>query len=504
MANKNDRMVVAYYANEAAATNAAEVLQAWDTANREIKLGAIAIIRLDPKTGELEAKEVVGQRKTKSGALWGTAVGVAAGLLTGGLALIPAALLGAGGGSMVGAMYHKKVGVSDSDREELMTNLRAGGAALVVMADDFEVDATKREMARVGGKAEVYEIPTETVEAITEAAEAQAEAVEAVDEAVEEVAEETEETAAEVALDMPELAPEDATAVAKIVAATNLSSEDAAKLHAAGVDKASTLLVLASTPQGRRELGEATGLSNATILAGVKKMDLMRIRGVGVKHGALLLAAGVDTVPELAQRNPKNLHAALAVVNADKHIVADMPMEAEVVDWVRGPKSRHASSRTERAYAGKGVLGIWQRFVIATAISRDGPGVAEGALVRVNCRVGIKRMKTRWGRCSIAARCTWLDLELAKMPPLAYIAVHEMVQWPPMTPHGLPPPWCCPTGSEVRHGGWISWRNGRQIGSRTLTTSSAIWSEHPSLEISGKGTFAICIQGNVDYGLWQL
>ena len=42
---------------------------------------------------------------------------------------------------------------------------------------------------------------------------------------------------------------------------------------------------------------------------------------------------------------------------------------------------------------------------------------------------GIKRMKTRWGTCNIEARRIWLNLELAKKPPvcLEYILVHEMV-----------------------------------------------------------------------------
>jgi len=42
---------------------------------------------------------------------------------------------------------------------------------------------------------------------------------------------------------------------------------------------------------------------------------------------------------------------------------------------------------------------------------------------------GIKRMKTRWGSCNIAARRIWLNLELAKKPVscLEYIVVHEMV-----------------------------------------------------------------------------
>ena len=41
---------------------------------------------------------------------------------------------------------------------------------------------------------------------------------------------------------------------------------------------------------------------------------------------------------------------------------------------------------------------------------------------------GIKRMKTRWGTCNIAARRIWLNLELIKKPThcLEYIIVHEL------------------------------------------------------------------------------
>ena len=42
---------------------------------------------------------------------------------------------------------------------------------------------------------------------------------------------------------------------------------------------------------------------------------------------------------------------------------------------------------------------------------------------------GIKKMKTKWGACSIDARRIWLNLELAKKPVrcLEYIVVHELV-----------------------------------------------------------------------------
>ncbi|MDE0102755.1 MAG: SprT family zinc-dependent metalloprotease [Bryobacterales bacterium] len=51
---------------------------------------------------------------------------------------------------------------------------------------------------------------------------------------------------------------------------------------------------------------------------------------------------------------------------------------------------------------------------------------------RIGVRVAdwrIRRMKTRWGTCNVAARRIWLNAELAKKPLrcLEYIVVHEMV-----------------------------------------------------------------------------
>ena len=49
----------------------------------------------------------------------------------------------------------------------------------------------------------------------------------------------------------------------------------------------------------------------------------------------------------------------------------------------------------------------------------------------MNVTVGewrIRRMKTRWGSCNIAARRVWFSLELARKPApcLEYIVVHEL------------------------------------------------------------------------------
>ena len=55
-------------------------------------------------------------------------------------------------------------------------------------------------------------------------------------------------------------------------------------------------------PRGRKEIAEATGISDKLILRWVNMADLYRIKGVGQEYAELLGAAGVDTVPELAKR----------------------------------------------------------------------------------------------------------------------------------------------------------------------------------------------------------
>ena len=84
----------------------------------------------------------------------------------------------------------------------------------------------------------------------------------------------------------------------------------------------------------RRAISEATGLAPEVVLYNAKKLDLMRVDGVGQKYATLLLAAGVDTVPELATRNAANLTKKCAEVNEAEGIVEDLPSEESVSDWV--------------------------------------------------------------------------------------------------------------------------------------------------------------------------
>ena len=112
----------------------------------------------------------------------------------------------------------------------------------------------------------------------------------------------------------------------------------AQKLRAAGVATAQALLKMGSTTAGRKALAEKADISGKLILEWVNHVDLFRIKGVGEEYSDLLESAGVDTVPELAQRNPDNLYQKLAEVNSAKKLVRRLPSQVEVSDWVAQAK----------------------------------------------------------------------------------------------------------------------------------------------------------------------
>jgi predicted flap endonuclease-1-like 5' DNA nuclease len=110
------------------------------------------------------------------------------------------------------------------------------------------------------------------------------------------------------------------------------------KLEAAGITTVEALLERGATPKGRQELAEETGISGPLILEWVNLADLFRIKGIGEEFSDLLEEAGVDTVPELAQRNPENLHRKLIEVNEAKDLVRRVPGLSQVEDWVAQAK----------------------------------------------------------------------------------------------------------------------------------------------------------------------
>ncbi|MFN4199263.1 MAG: DUF4332 domain-containing protein [Flavobacterium sp.] len=110
------------------------------------------------------------------------------------------------------------------------------------------------------------------------------------------------------------------------------------KLRAVGVNNTDKLLEATKTKKQRQDLAASTDISEKLILRFANMADLFRITGVGQEFAELLEAAGVDTVPELAQRRPDNLTAKMEEVNETKKLTRRTPSLTEVEKWVAEAK----------------------------------------------------------------------------------------------------------------------------------------------------------------------
>ena len=99
------QFVLAFFGSEAAADGAVNEIKQWDKASKEIRLGAIGVLVKDDK-GKIKTHKL-GQRKTKGGAV----LGALAGVLSGGISVLGGAVVG----GILGAFFHKGLGLSKDD-----------------------------------------------------------------------------------------------------------------------------------------------------------------------------------------------------------------------------------------------------------------------------------------------------------------------------------------------------------------------------------------------------
>lgn len=107
------------------------------------------------------------------------------------------------------------------------------------------------------------------------------------------------------------------------------------KLQAVGINSVEALLDACSTKKERDDLALRAGLSPKRVLTWANHADLFRIKGVAGEYSELLEAAGIDTIVELATRNPVNLTKKMEEVNEAKRLVRKVPVLSQVEDWVK-------------------------------------------------------------------------------------------------------------------------------------------------------------------------
>ena len=145
----NHIVVLGIFNDEASADAAATTLKDSGLASGD----AIGVLALN-ENGEVKA-EKVGKRSMGKGA----GIGLALALLT------PVGLgVGVIGGGLLGALHHKGLGLSESDRERLGAELTGGKAAVGVLAPVAEADAVTAKLTELGGAAESHEVTDEALE----------------------------------------------------------------------------------------------------------------------------------------------------------------------------------------------------------------------------------------------------------------------------------------------------------------------------------------------------
>lgn len=125
----------------------------------------------------------------------------------------------------------------------------------------------------------------------------------------------------------------------KIQEIQGIGAAYAEKLANAGITNVDHLLTKGATRPGRKAIAEASGIDEAKVLDFVNMADLFRIKGVAGQFAELLKASGVDTVKELRNRNPENLHERLATTNREKKLTRVVPSVSQVSSFINQAKS---------------------------------------------------------------------------------------------------------------------------------------------------------------------
>jgi hypothetical protein len=155
-----NRLVLAFFENEAAADEAVNGLMQWRKANKEIKLGAVSVLAKDEQGKIKEHK--LGKRATKTGAVVGALVGI----LSGGVTVLGGAIVG----GILGSFFHKGLGLSKDDLARIDGELSSGKAAVAVLAKSKEVEDVTAKLTKLGGITETHKVSDDALdEAVTAA-----------------------------------------------------------------------------------------------------------------------------------------------------------------------------------------------------------------------------------------------------------------------------------------------------------------------------------------------
>lgn len=151
------KVVLAIFEDEAAADRAVVSLKNLRVAEND----AIGVLVLDEK-GKVKAHKVGSHSFFK-----GAGIGVVLALLG------PIGIgVGAAAGGLLGLLHHKGLGLDDSDRERISSELAQGKAAVGVLAGVDEAHSIEEMLTGLGGVSETHTVSDEALEEVGAATDA--------------------------------------------------------------------------------------------------------------------------------------------------------------------------------------------------------------------------------------------------------------------------------------------------------------------------------------------
>jgi predicted flap endonuclease-1-like 5' DNA nuclease len=112
------------------------------------------------------------------------------------------------------------------------------------------------------------------------------------------------------------------------------------KLRKLGLTNTDKLLAACTTRAKRKDVAAEADIPYKLVLAWAQKVELMKIKGIGPRGSNLLNAVFVQSVKDLANRKPENLHERVAIANTFKPKFLDnTPSPATITKWVEAAKA---------------------------------------------------------------------------------------------------------------------------------------------------------------------
>jgi hypothetical protein len=110
------------------------------------------------------------------------------------------------------------------------------------------------------------------------------------------------------------------------------------KLREAGIETTDDMMRVWGDEPKRAPIVEKSGLDmeQFTKLAGMAR--LARVKNVGTKHVAVLLASGIDGPKKLFEYTPDTLRKHLGETVAEKKLSYPVPTAVEVAEWYKDAK----------------------------------------------------------------------------------------------------------------------------------------------------------------------